>query len=591
MKHTPLSALDLALADFLHARAPSDDPRHRWLAALTSHQWGRGHACLDLQRLQLDPGDLLAWDTASVALLPHALAEAAQSLPWRHGPSAPLVLHGQRLYLQRAWHAEQLIRQQLLARHPLPPSTPAELATWLDALFEPATGDPGRDGQRLACALAMRRRTLVITGGPGTGKTTTVTRLLALLQRASSTRLHILLATPTGKAAARLNASIAQARQGLPANWVWPEPVPAQTLHRLLGSGSRSGRGDPRSPTPLSADVLVLDEASMVDLEMMARLLLALPTQARLILLGDRDQLASVEAGAVLAQLCEGPLMRDHTATLTLSHRFAAGGDIARWAAAIQQADGPGMRALWASTPMGLSHPEARVTRLDLAPPRPTISSETKHTVRQPGLTAVLRQAWAPWWQTLRATLQQHPQGCDDIQARALLDGFSQWGVLCALREGPWGVQAINQLSCEALGLPVVGWAAGRPVMVTRNDYGLRVMNGDIGLCLPRQDGSQPPALWVAFPEGSGVRWVAPARLDAVETVFAMTVHKSQGSEFNQVMLVLPSQDTPVLTRELIYTGLTRARERLVFCAPNEVLLRQACQRRVVRSGGLADEV
>jgi len=582
MKHTPLTTLDVALADFLDSRMPSSDPRHRWLAALTSHQWGRGHACLDLDKLRHDPGALLAWDAASIARWPDHLTEAAQSLPWRHGQAAPLVLHGQRLYLQRAWHAEQSIRQHLQRRHQLPPSAPAELSSWLDQLFKPATGDPARDGQRLACALAMERRTLVIAGGPGTGKTTTVTRLLALLQRASPTRLHILLAAPTGKAAARLNASIAQARRDLPSHWTWQDPVPAQTLHRLLKSSFQAGKSEAGPRDTLSADVLVLDEASMVDLEMMARLLQALPDHARLILLGDRDQLASVEAGAVLAQLCEGPLMREHTATLTWSHRFAAGGDIARWADAVNQGDAHELRALWTAAPVGLNHPDTQVTRLDL--PAPSTSK------RQPGLASVLRQVWTPWWQQVRSVLQQ-PQGCDEAQARSLLDGFAHWGVLCALREGPWGVRALNQFSCEALGLPLDEWAAGRPVMVTRNDDSLGVMNGDIGLCLPRQDGQQPPSLWVAFPDGTGVRWIAPARLDTVETVFAMTVHKSQGSEFAQVLLVLPSQDTPVLTRELIYTGLTRARERLVLCAANEGLLRQACQRRVERSGGLADEV
>ena len=199
-------------------------------------------------------------------------------------------------------------------------------------------------------------------------------------------------------------------------------------------------------------------------------------------------------------------------------------------------------------------------------------------------LGPAFRQGWRNWLDLLRA--HQQGQACDDAQALALLTAFAQFCVLCAVREGPWGVGPFNQNIERALGLPHTTWYIGRPVMVTRNNPGLELMNGDLGLCLPGPDG----VLRVAFshPQG-GVRWVAPSRLDAVETAFAMTVHKSQGSEFEHVLLVLPAKDVLVLSRELIYTGLTRASRKLTLWAPKSKVLLDACARRVLRSGALGD--
>jgi exodeoxyribonuclease V alpha subunit len=201
----------------------------------------------------------------------------------------------------------------------------------------------------------------------------------------------------------------------------------------------------------------------------------------------------------------------------------------------------------------------------------------------------MLQAAWQPWWLGVQALLASG-KGASDEEARDLLQAFSRFSVLCSLREGPWGVENMNQVIAHALGLPETLWCLGRPVMVTRNNAGLGLMNGDVGLCLPRAStaSGEPPSLRVAFPDGAqGVRWVAPSRLDAV--VFAMTVHKSQGSEFDHVLLVLPDRMAPVMTRELVYTGLTRARSRLTLWAPQVQVLWQACARQVLRSGGLAD--
>lgn len=569
----PLTALDRSFAAWLQDQQTSPDPLHPWLAALVSHQWGRGHACLDLNALQQQAAALLGWTAEEVQRLPAGCAAAADTLPWTQGDMSPLVRQGHRLYLRRAWTAEQQIRSALQERAQRPLAVPAALDQWLDALFDPSQEPSAQAGQRHACRLAASQQVVLITGGPGTGKTTTVTRLLALLQRSAASPLRIGLVAPTGKAAARLSESIQKALQGLPAGWGDGLPTQAQTLHRLLHNHAAA------AGSPLPLDLLVVDEASMMDLEMTARLLQALPATARLVLLGDRDQLASVEAGAVLAQLSEGPLLAAQHAHLHYSHRFDQGSGIGQWARAVQSNNATALKNLWARAPLDLTHPQEAVTRLDWTTPQGV------------HVTRMLQSAWAPWWTQLQALIGSG-LGANDTQARELIDAFGKFSVLCGLREGPWGVQNLNRLTAHALGLPEALWCAGRPVMVTRNSASLGLMNGDIGLCLPRAAAcaGAPPSLRVAFPQGAqGVRWVSPSRLDAVETVFAMTVHKSQGSEFDHVLLVMPDRAAPVLTRELVYTGLTRARARLTLWVPQAPVLWQACARQVMRSGGLAD--
>jgi len=616
----PLTGLDQSLANLLHSKEPSDDPRHLWLAALTSHQWGRGHACLDLASLSSEAGALLGWSDEQVALLPADLRDAAATLPWAQGEASPLVLvqdadqgpdnqqgkssQGERLYLRRAWAAEQAIRQRISHRLAAPCDVPADLQPRLDVLFPPtntnntdttiAPSGAEPDLQRLACEVAAQNRITLITGGPGTGKTTTVVKLLALLVGTSPRDLHIHLAAPTGKAAARLTESIRNALTKMPADLQARIPTQAQTLHRLLQTHSRA------NPThQLATDVVVVDEASMIDLEMMARLLQAVPPTARLILLGDKDQLASVEAGAVMSQLCTGALLRAQTVTLTHSHRFDAHSGIGQWAQAVNHASAnhtPALKALWKAAPDWLASLPLQ-QRLDGDTPEPDVTRLQLSSASDPQLAVGLRHGWHTWLTLLEAHRPSKTRSaapCSDAQALDLLNAFTEFCVLCAVREGPQGVTQLNPQIERALGLGDSAWYAGRPVMVTRNDYALNLMNGDIGLCLPDTNG----VLRVAFAasadpsapakaQTSPVRWVMPSRLESVETVFAMTVHKSQGSEFKHVLLALPAQDSPVLTRELVYTGLTRARKRLTLWAPNVGILWNACARRVMRSGGL----
>ena len=588
---TPLTGLDKSLANLLHSKQPSDDPRHLWLAALTSHQWGRGHACLDLATLQNQASALLGWSDEQTSALPADLHQAASTLPWTQGDASPLVLtedkgdasKGQRLYLRRAWTAEQNIRHNIAQRLTLPCDVPADLQQRLDALFPPASdGEP--DMQRLACEVAAQNRITLITGGPGTGKTTTVVKLLSLLVGTSSNELQIHLAAPTGKAAARLTESISNALTKMPVDVQARIPTQAQTLHRLLQTNSKATQVH-----QLATDVVVVDEASMIDLEMMARLLQAVPPTARLILLGDKDQLASVEAGAVMSQLCTGTLLQHQTVTLIHSHRFDAKSGIGQWARTVNAdaADNtPALKALWNAAPDWLATlPLQQSIEGDAA--EPDVTRLQLSSASDPKLAVGLRYGWRNWLALLdahRASKTAPAAPCSDAQAVALLKAFTEFCVLCAVREGPLGVVQLNAQVEHALGLGQSPWYAGRPVMVTRNDYALELMNGDIGLCLPGSDG----VLRVAFSAvDGGVRWLMPSRLDNVETVFAMTVHKSQGSEFAHVLLAIPAQESPVLTRELVYTGLTRAKKRLTLWVPQLGVLWQACARRVLRSGGL----
>ncbi|SEM17102.1 exodeoxyribonuclease V subunit alpha [Halomonas daqiaonensis] len=737
-----LRALDRALVVFLHREVP-DAPAPLLLAvALASHQLGRGHVCLDLAAtleapdlaLSLPPeGDDLsdppplpsqalggltldAWREALAhpTLVADGDSGAPGYTPLVSSATAPGHQHqGPRLYLRRYWQYEQDIRQQIAARldDGSYSRNTANLATALDALF-PATDT--LDWQKAACALAARSPFAVITGGPGTGKTTTVVKLLALLQtlqlgREGGQALRIRLAAPTGKAAARLNESIAGQVSGLDLTSIAPLlervasedetrrnptktrslqdvneqfeegsnavsssavallqkaiPTEVTTLHRLLGSRPDTRHFRHHAGNPLALDVLVIDEVSMVDIEMMAAVLTALPPRARLVLLGDKDQLASVEAGAVLGDLCQraegghytpetadwleavtgtplpskyldasngthGHPLDQAIAMLRVSHRFDATSGIGQLAEAVNRpldashttrekrravrkvfehesgyadlahlrlndAEDPSLdRLVVEGNPAGfINHGQGRTDRSGepIAPPigyRHYLEVLAQHRPDQPSFGEAGSIERAPF----------------DDWARAVLAAHGRFQLLCALRRGPWGIEGLNPRIGRALRRagwlqasdPELeqGWFEGRPVLVTRNDYGLGLMNGDIGITLALPDARQPgrKLLRVAFPasDGSGqIKWVLPSRLQAVETVFAMTVHKSQGSEFIHTALLLPDAPNPILTRELIYTGITRARDWLTLVETGRGQLLDAVERRVMRVSGL----
>ncbi|CAM3594033.1 RecBCD enzyme subunit RecD [Bordetella sputigena] len=741
--------LDAVFARFLWDEVP-DAPALAILAAmLASHQLAHGHACLDLDAALADPEMTLALppegaeQPASGVPLRSPAALLAQVSPgqWRAaldvpalvgaGPGGtPLVLVEQRLYLRRCWQYEQDINAGIAARLARNPALqaalpPAGLRAMLDALFPADAAAAGgglsadADWQKIACAAAARSAFTIITGGPGTGKTTTVVKLLAVLQalalqgidtgaataatspnaastatkatndattttgatadatdRTASTAgfgavrpLRIRLAAPTGKAAARLSESIAGAVSrlplaGLPAGAALREAIPTSvsTLHRLLGSrpGSRKFRHD--ADHPLVLDVLVVDEASMIDLETMAALLQALPPRGRLILLGDKDQLASVEAGAVLADLCRDarggrytPATRDWLeqvsgqriadelidprgtaldqaiVMLRHSHRFASDSGIGRLAAAINAGNRQQVARFWRQPHAGVTRLAGRDCDRDFA--ALILNGQAQTELEQAMGAAIIADdvhvagdsataghhrtkdrrvdhgrvdhdhhgphGYARYLRLMRARRPAAGAGQEDLDAwaRQVLAAHGAFQLLTTLRHGDWGVEGLNRRVTRLLhdhGLidATDGWYAGRPVLVTRNDYALGLMNGDIGITLSLPTAPDAaPVLRVAFPmtDGSGrIKWVLPSRLQAVETVFALTVHKSQGSEFDHAAVVLPERLSPILTRELLYTGITRARAFLTLLSPGgDHVLEQGIARQVRRASGL----
>src|SRR5690554_178883 len=655
--------LDAALAHRLAQLAPEGNASCLLAAMLVSHQAGQGHLLLDLTQAHERPTTLIAVEPEEdspptpeslLALLPTPLWlealhhwSAVDSDP--RSPSAqnsPLVLEGQRLYLRRYWRHEQQVADAIARR--LAPTTvvdATQLRPVLDSLFPaPDSQHDPASSQKLACALGARAPFTVITGGPGTGKTTTVIRLLALLQvqaiASQGTPLTIRLAAPTGKAAARLSESIRdqieeleqldlpyaeQVRQAIPHE--------VSTLHRLLGARPDTRHFRYHRLNPLPLDMVAVDEASMVDIDMMAALLDALPPHARLVLLGDKDQLASVEAGAVLGNLCAraeqghyqddvaGWLEAATGAALPAELQDSTGRPLDQAIAMLRHSfrfdDSSGIGQLARAINVGNSH-QALTVLDDTADPDvqrivlPHRSATSSHQQRDERklLSLILEGHGQPHSQGYRhylEALQSRPdssanQDTWDRWAAGILKAHTQFQLLTPLRSGHYGIESLNQRIEQALARAGlinkhdVGthWYAGRPVLVTGNDYALKLMNGDIGITLavPVEFGNADAGttLKVAFPAGDGqggIRWVLPSRLQQIETVYAMTVHKSQGSEFVHTALVMPDTLSPVLTRELVYTAVTRARKTFTLLSTSENVLEQAIQRRIERQSRL----
>ncbi|MBE0507048.1 MAG: exodeoxyribonuclease V subunit alpha [Marinospirillum sp.] len=637
-----LRPLDLALMRLIQEQCPEASDPVLLATALVSEANGRGHVCLDLKVLlekpaqQLarddryqpaDPGDktdepgqelarlLHNWtlDSWTQALLTSEAVSDQRDQPQPCAGTTPLVLAGTAaqplLYLRRYWLYERQIRayldQQLQSPRTLPDKA---INSLLDALF-PEPPPTSVDYQKQACALAARSSFSIITGGPGTGKTTTVVRLLALLQglqqQAGLPPLTIRLAAPTGKAAARLSESLAGSMQkiNLPETLqACREHIPTEvtTLHRLLGSQAGTRHFRHHQGNPLPADLVIVDEASMVDVEMLARLMAALTPQTRLVLLGDKDQLASVEAGSVLGDLCRSAEASDYTTLLEHSYRFADYPGIGKLAKAVNSGQSS-LKAIKGIFECYQRQDEGTVTRdhnlwlIKLKQSRPPAATDLEP------LKKLLRQGYKAYLQVVKNDMPV--PGADGEVSREALDAWAQkifakhkaFQLLTAVRRGSWGVEAMNQLATAALKDLLPGssglWYSGRPVLVTRNDYSLKLMNGDIGICLAwsgAQTETGRPLLRVAFPDGrGGIRWVLPSRLQDVETVFAMTVHKSQGSEFTHTALVLPDKPSPVLTKELLYTGITRSSEAFTLIYSEDKVLQTTLNSQVQRASGL----
>ncbi|KAA1174159.1 exodeoxyribonuclease V subunit alpha [Marinobacter salinexigens] len=689
--------LDVAFANLIHSlckeQGETPEPLVLLLAALASHQVGRGHVCIDLASLlddadralaippeegrnghlsdeqlevlaTLNPAEVLAQVSLSQAM---ALLENSQAVS-DGSHTTPLVLDGTHLYLRRLWRYEQRIAEgietRLAAQTALEnPQGPAAqtLARALDVLFQP---QPGVDYQRAACALAARNRFAVITGGPGTGKTTTVVNLLAALQAVATEspdragrRFRIRLAAPTGKAAARLNESIGNAVSKLPFTQlpgnVTQEDIPTRvtTLHRLLGSRPDTRQFRHNHDNPLLVDILVIDEASMVDVDLMASVFDALPSHAQLVLLGDKDQLASVDAGAVLGELCQrarkahyrpqtvkwlnavsGQSLPDElvdnngigldqaVAMLRKSYRFTEDSGIRQLAEAVndgtlganileQIRTGGFSDVIWLN---GHDHrPDPVATLARIARHSVSGSPEAFHNGGNGRIVHGQELSTPTGYRHYLSLIRNHQLGAHstraewDELAREVIGAFNDFQILCALRQGPWGVEGLNELITQQLLAEKLihssegWWYAGRPVLITGNDYNLGLMNGDIGITFRvpwgEPDGERVSLVSrVAFPSGDGtdgIRWISPSRLQQLETVYAMTVHKSQGSEFNHTCLVLPDRMSPVLTRELVYTGITRAKNWFSLITGNPEVLKESTGQQVNRASGLARQL
>lgn len=563
------------------------------VCALLSQQVGVGHVCLPLESIaELPPWsdgaeqDLLA---PLRALAVEALVTLLQEsgLAGDDGQRRPLVLDRGRLYQRRLFEHEAAVAERLEARLQRTWPVDPQLLSAMDRLFPPSVAEPGAgqmtlgftssrpvDYQRRAAEVALERALTVVSGGPGTGKTSTVVKILALLveQALAENRPapRMLLLAPTGKAAARLAESIASARSRIPCTDAVRVGISAttQTIHRALGVRPMGGVAhDARRP--FAADVVLVDEASMVDLALMRKLLDAVPESARLILLGDRDQLASVEAGAVLGDICGAGLsepqksaapLRACIVQLERSYRYHADSGIGVLAKALRRGDSkPALEVL--------ASPQFQDVLLHSALPGDGLGQAEREICE--GYRAYLEASSAAY-------------------AHAAFDRFR---VLCARRTGAWGVEGLNQAIERALArrglLPRRGAGnyRGRPVMISRNNPGTRLNNGDVGLIWPRP--ASLGSLAATFPSGDGeLRWLSPARLPPHDTVFAMTIHKSQGTEFDHVLIVLPPEASPLVCRELLYTAVTRAKQRVSIYASADVV-RAAIEQPIVRRSGL----
>jgi len=549
-----LTSSDIHVATRLGALGGEDDERVLLAVALAVRAVRRGSVCLDLATVR-ETAPELAWPEGWEAVIEASPLVEAGALRWELGL----------LYLDRYHRLETQVHDDLAARLALAPPQVDEAR--LEAALAKAQAGHFSAEQRAAVVAAVHRRTTILTGGPGTGKTTTVARLLAVLADQAGGRLSIALAAPTGKAATRLQEAVVTELDAVARSW--PEArdlvgrVDGLTLHRLLGwRPDNATRFRHDRANRLKYDVVVVDESSMVELTMMGRLLEALRPESRLVLVGDPRQLTSVGAGAVLSDLVTGYAERADSPVAALTENFRSEQDIKALAAALRDGDADDVLRV-------LRAPSEQVSFVEAG------DEATIEAALRPDSVSAARAVW-------EAASAEDP-------ARAL-DELDRYRLLCAHREGPYGVRRWNHLVerwlAEEVGVDahhITGdrWYVGRPLLVTSNDYALDVYNGETGVVV-RQGGRSR-----AFVAGSErLKEFAPGRLDAVETMHAMTIHKSQGSQADRVTVLLPEAGSRLLTRELFYTAVTRAK-RHVRVVGSEAAVRAAVATRAQRATGL----
>ncbi len=530
------SRLDRAFARFLTERTSLDgDQNQRFyeLVEQLSFQQNHGHSCIAVDQQDQQ----LLFDSGLVS---------------RQGERAPLIMDNGHLFTHRYWSYERQLADQLLTLYEKENTVP-NLESALDRYFGLKTVET--DWQRKAVQSAVTRAFNIITGGPGTGKTTTVVKILALLQEIAQKPLLIALAAPTGKAAMRLQEAISKSKKQLPRSDEIVQHIPetVTTLHRLLGARPRSPYFHYHAKSPLPHDLVIVDEASMVDLALMAKLVDALRPNARLILLGDKDQLASIEAGAVLADLTRA--MPDCTVELKKSFRFNS--RIKQFSDAVNEQN---VEKAWKM----LQAQQENIVYL------------------KSDLIAFITEKQ---YQYLKLVKKAKP-------FEEIYHAFLNFQVLCSNRHGSHGTQEINimveqRLLASGLINKLGEWYVGRPVMITQNNAAMHLYNGDVGICLYDEKLGQ---LMVFFQNDTGVKKYLPTRLSHCETIFAMTIHKSQGSEFDEILIALPPLMNPVLGKELLYTAITRAKQKVIIAADKNIF-EQTIKQKTERFGGLAEKI
>lgn len=621
-----LRPLDLRFAQML---VEDENPILLFVFAYLSAQTGAGHVCLPLSIIQKDQlfdgrqkefaqeiwqkmGKPSAKKIVEELTHCHCVSQSNDDF------SSPIILDNGLLYLQRMWSYEEKVAQFFRQENNIVDIDENELIKVLNQLFPATKESQETNWQKVAASVAITSPISIISGGPGTGKTTTVAKILAAFVMLTSNEKPIIqLAAPTGKAAARLTESLGKALAQLNLSeeenkWM---PKQAQTIHRLLGAQPESQQVRYNKDNPLQLDILVVDEASMVDLPMMARLIDALPSKCHVIFLGDKDQLASVEAGAVLGDICrfsedgfsqkrfdqinhltQGELVKstdiipvsqtpvsvvsDSLCLLRKSYRFGEDSGIGQLALAVNKGQAKTTIALLKKAEVSPQQLEIALEPQDVS----FIALESKESY-----LLMIQDAVNAYREYLTLVSQK---ASPDI----ILNAFNQYRLLCARREGSFGVSGLNDKiemllhRQRLIRRPTNSYQSdyiGRPIMIQRNDSTLGLFNGDIGIMLNNDEGEMKA--FFQLPDGK-LKAIQPSRLPQHETAYVMTVHKSQGSEFTHTALVLPDKFSPVVSRELLYTALTRAKQKLSLYA-SESMVKMAIQTRIQRRSGLIDKL
>lgn len=524
-----------------------------------------GHTCLPLDKSPQEWVDILGLEPSLKQHFKNDLIRIStlkpDSMIGQEGSMNPMILTGNRLTFRRYWFYENIVRQWIESNSSIKSTTDIKGRS-VEVLSDLFPGDSAeQDWQKVAAAMSLVKPFLIISGGPGTGKTTTVARILALHRRLSEARLYVALAAPTGKAAGRMGEALNRelGKLGLSEEELREFPTEAKTVHRLLSGTESKGLLPPPQKEQLRHDLIIVDEASMMDLSLMYRLISHLGDHTRLILLGDKDQLASVEAGAVFADLCQ---KRDNGLKLSTIERLHQLGIRQKLPHRRESQVSDSIVYLTKSYRFDPSSGIGQLSQL-------VKNRHQKNDELESLFSSFDDISYQHFYyskediSSLVDDLIQKIKECSVINDDSELLTFWKKSIwLMVLRRGLTGTERMNRLIEEQLASRRVvmmenGWYHGRPIMVTQNDYGLGVFNGDLGVALKEDDG-----VWVYVETGSEVRRFRPHRLHHYDPAFFLTVHKSQGSEFDHVNLLLPQKDTQILTRELLYTAITRARSR-----------------------------